>query len=74
MNLKIFPNRHHLSFNSWIENKISLSRTDYNKAVLNYKNKLEMFPSNFVGQMFNFKPELFFEIDKEEKENPKVKF
>lgn len=57
-----------------IENKISLSRTDYNKAVLNYKNKLEMFPSNFVGQMFNFKPELFFEIDKEEKENPKVKF
>lgn len=56
-----------------IENKISLSRTDYNKAVLNYKNKIEMFPSNIVGQIFNFKPELFFEIEKDEQENPKIK-
>lgn len=56
-----------------IENKISLSRTDYNKAVLNYKNKTEMFPSNIVGQIFNFKPELFFEIEKDEQENPKIK-
>lgn len=49
-----------------IENKIALARTIYNKSVLNYKNKLEMFPSNIVGQIFNFKSELFFEIDKEE--------
>lgn len=57
-----------------IENKIAFSRTNYNKAVLKYKNKLEMFPSNLIGQLFNFKPELFFEIEKDEKENVKIKF
>lgn len=57
-----------------IEDKISLSRKRYNQAVLGYKNKLEVFPSNVAATLFNFKPELFFEISKEEKENPKVKF
>ena len=30
------------------------------------KNKLEVFPSNIIASIFNFKQELFFEIEKEE--------
>ena len=56
------------------EDKISYARQFYNDAVLNYKNKLEMFPSNIIAGMFNFKPEKFFEATEEEKETPKVEF
>ena len=45
-----------------IENDISECRGLYNKAVLHYKNKLEMFPSNIVANVFDFKPELFFDF------------
>lgn len=57
-----------------IEDKIAFARQFYNDAVLNYKNKLEMFPSNIIAGIFNFKPEPFFEINETEKEAPKVKF
>lgn len=56
------------------EDKISYARQFYNDAVLIYKNKLEMFPSNIIAGMFNFKPEAFFEVDEASKEAPKVKF
>ncbi len=56
------------------ENQISVARSTYNNLVLSYKNKLEMFPSNIVASMFNFKPEEFFEANEQEKEVPKVKF
>ena len=56
-----------------LENNISIRRSEYNKSVLNYKNKIETFPSNIIANIFKFKEELFFEIDKEEKENLKVK-
>lgn len=56
------------------EDKIQYARQFYNDAVLNYKNKLEMFPTNIVAGMFNFKSEAFFEIDEKEKEVPKVQF
>ncbi len=56
------------------EDKIAYARQFYNDAVLKYKNKLEMFPSNLVAGMFGFKPEPFFEATEAEKENPKVKF
>ena len=57
-----------------IEDNISVSRGEYNKAVLKYKNKLEMFPSNVVACLFKFKPELFFEIKNDEKENVNIEF
>jgi LemA protein len=41
---------------------------------MNYKNKIEMFPSNIIAGMFGFKPEPFFEASNSEKENVKVKF
>ncbi len=56
------------------EDKIAYARQFYNDAVLNYKNKLEMFPSNIIAGIFNFKPEAFFEATDAEKETPKVQF
>ena len=56
------------------EDKIAYARQFYNDAVLGYKNKLEMFPSNIIAGMFNFKPEEFFEATELDKEEPQVKF
>ena len=56
------------------EDKIQYARQFYNDAVFNYKNKIEVFPSNIVASLFNFKPEAFFEIDEASKEAPKVQF
>lgn len=56
------------------EDKISFARQFYNDAVLKYKNKIEMFPSNIIASLFKFKPEEFFEANEAEKEVPKVKF
>ena len=57
-----------------IEEKIRFARQFYNDSVLTYKNKIEMFPSNIVAGMFNFKPEAFFEATEEERQNVQVKF
>ncbi len=57
------------------ENKISFSRQNYNDQVLNFNNKVQMFPSNIIAGMFNFKIREFFEVkDEQEKEVPKVSF
>ncbi len=56
------------------EDKISYARQFYNDAVMIYKNKLEMFPSNVIANMFGFKPEEFFEAEEADKELPKVQF
>jgi len=57
------------------ENKIAFSRQGYNDQVLFFNNKIQMFPSNVVAGMFNFKPEEFFELeDKAARERPEVKF
>lgn len=57
------------------ENKISFARQNYNDQVMMFNNKIQMFPSNIVAGMFNFKEEEFFELkDQAEKEVPKVSF
>lgn len=56
------------------EDKIANARQFYNDAVLKYKNKIEMFPSNIVASIFKFQPEAFFEASEAEKEVPKVQF
>ena len=56
------------------EDKISYARQFYNDYVMNYKNKIEMFPSNIVAGLFGFKPEPFFEASEEERKNVEVKF
>lgn len=57
-----------------IEEKIAYARQFYNDSVLTYKNKLEMFPSNIIANMFKFEPKKFFEVEEESRENPKVSF
>lgn len=57
------------------ENKIAFARQSYNDQVLFLNNKIQMFPSNVIAGMFNFKQEEFFELEiKEEREAPKVSF
>ena len=57
------------------ENKISFSRQFYNDSVTRYNTKLELFPSNLVAGMFNFKPrELFAVENNEARKNVKVDF
>ena len=57
-----------------VEDKISYSRQFYNDSVLLYNNKIEMFPSNLIASIFNFKKEAFFEANETDRENVKVKF
>lgn len=57
------------------ENKIAFARQSYNDSVLFYNNKIEMFPSNVIAGMFNFRPEENFEIEEPtQREAPKVQF
>ena len=57
------------------ENKISFSRQFYNDSVTRYNTKLELFPSNIIANMFNFKSrELFAAESDEARKNVKVDF
>lgn len=57
------------------ENKISFSRQFYNDTVTMYNTKLEVFPSNLIAGMFNFKARDLFEAESEEaRKNVKVDF
>jgi len=56
------------------EDKLSFSRQFYNDIVLKYKDKIQMFPSNIVANMFGFRPAQFFEASEEERKVPSVKF
>ena len=60
---------------STTENKISFARQYYNDSVMQLNNKTEMFPSNIIAGMFNFKQAEFFEVEEEaERKAPAVKF
>ena len=57
------------------ENKIGFSRQYYNDEAMRFNNKIEMFPSNIIAGMFNFKQADFFQVeDAAEKAVPKVSF
>lgn len=57
------------------ENKIAFARQSYNDQVLPFNNKIQMFPSNIIAGVFNFKTQEFFEVEgQEEKAVPQVKF
>ena len=56
------------------ENKIAYSRQFYNSTVRDYNTQLTVFPSNLIGNLFNFKDAEFFETDKKDKEPVKVAF
>jgi LemA protein len=58
------------------ENKIQAARRFFNGNVRDLNIALQSFPSNIVGNVFNFKAEEFFELEEgsEEKEPVKVNF
>ena len=57
------------------ENKISFSRQFYNDTVTKFNTKLELFPSNIIAGIFNFKQKDLFEVDNAEaRKNVKVDF
>lgn len=57
------------------ENKISFSRQFYNDTVTMYNTKLEVFPSNIIAGMFNFKARDLFKTESDEaRKNVKVDF
>ena len=57
------------------ENRVAFSRQAYNDSVLNYNNKREMFPSNLIAGMLNFKFAQSWELDDEAaRDAPKVSF
>ena len=57
------------------ENKISYSRQFYNDTVTMYNQKLQIFPSNIIANMFNFTPRELFTVDNAEaRKNVKVDF
>jgi len=57
------------------EQKIAVSRQVYNDTVLTYDNALETVPTNIVGNMFNFEPRQYFEIESPEaRAAPQVSF
>ncbi len=57
------------------ENKIGFSRQFYNDSVMKFNNRIQMFPTNIVAGVFNFKQAEFFELkDEAAREAPKVQF
>ena len=57
------------------ENKIGFARQFYNDSVMRFNTKIEMFPTNIVAGMFNFKQSELFELkDEAAREAPKVQF
>lgn len=57
------------------ESKVAFARQAYNDAVMNYNNKLEMFPSNIVAGMFRFVQASSFEVSEDsERDSIQVSF
>ena len=55
-----------------IEEEIANSRKYYNGTVRIYNNKIQMFPSSIIANIFGFKESKMFEANIEEKNNIKV--
>lgn len=56
------------------ENKIQHARQFYNDAVYGYTNKMEIFPSSIIANMFNFEKFDMFQAEEQDKAVPKVEF
>lgn len=57
------------------EGKIAYARQFYNDTIMKFNVKQQVFPSNIIANMFNFKENEYFEIEEPEARGPvKVKF
>jgi len=59
---------------SGIENKIAYARQFYNDSVLEFNNKIQVFPANLIAGMFNFTQKPYFEVEEAARKNVKVSF
>ena len=55
-----------------IEEQISAARRAYNATVTTYNNAIEMFPTNIMASMMNYKLKNLFEIPEEERKSVDV--
>lgn len=55
-----------------LEEQISAARRAYNASVTDYNNSVQMFPTNIIAGMFNFKEKPLFQIDVSERKNPEI--
>jgi len=58
----------------YVETSIAAARTFYNDTVLMLNNKVQVFPSSIIANMFKFEQGKFFETSETERENIQVKF
>ena len=56
------------------ENRIAVSRKDFNLAVQKYNTSVKMFPANIVAKIFNFDEKAYFEAKEGSEEVPSVEF
>jgi LemA protein len=56
------------------ENRITVARKDYNKAVQEFNTKVRSFPNNIMAGMFGFSPKTTFKADAGAENAPKVEF
>lgn len=56
------------------ENRLAISRQDYNKTVEAYNKKVRRFPTSITAKIFGFERHPYFEMDQNAKEAPKIKF
>lgn len=59
---------------SGVEGKIAYSRQFYNDSVLDYNNKIQVFPNNLLSSIMGFKQEQYFEVEEAERKPVKVSF
>lgn len=56
------------------ENRIKVSRNNFNEAIKNYNLSVKSFPTNIMASMFGFEARAYFEADAGAEKAPKVEF
>jgi len=56
------------------ENRIAVSRKDYNDVVASWNSRVARFPGMIIAKLFGFTPKTYFQVDEAAKANPAVKF
>lgn len=56
------------------ENRINISRQDYNEAVDEYNTSIRRFPASILASIFRFEQKEYYKIDEGSREVPKVDF
>ncbi len=57
-----------------IEEKIAFARQFYNRNVLDFNTRIQVFPNVIIANMFNFEPFEFFEAEETAREDVQVSF